>query len=189
VIALSALLVLGPLLAVAAAAIRLTSRGPILFSQYRLGLDGATFRIYKFRTFEVDECDPSGRSQTVANDPRVMPIGRFLRRTSIDELPQLLNVLKGDMSIVGPRPHVAGQYAAGMAYDELVPYYFRRNAVRPGITGWAQVNGFRGPTTDEAMARGRVDHDIAYIQNFSIALDLWIIVLTIWREFVTGRGV
>jgi lipopolysaccharide/colanic/teichoic acid biosynthesis glycosyltransferase len=143
----------------------------------------------KFRTMFVDAGDASGIVQTTANDSRVTPLGRFLRAKSIDELPQLFNVLVGDMSIVGPRPHVEGMLAGGRPYEELVPYYRLRHHMRPGLSGWAQANGLRGPTTDAAVAKARIDHDLAYIQNFSLMLDAEIIVLTIKREFFTGTGV
>jgi lipopolysaccharide/colanic/teichoic acid biosynthesis glycosyltransferase len=132
--------------------------------------------------------DHSGRVQAAFDDPRITPIGRVMRRLSLDELPQLINVIKGDMSVVGPRPHVPEMLAAGVPYEDLVPYYPMRHAVKPGLTGWAQANGFRGPTFHEAAARARIDHDLAYIQNFSIALDVRVIFMTIKSEFFTGSG-
>jgi lipopolysaccharide/colanic/teichoic acid biosynthesis glycosyltransferase len=124
----------------------------------------------------------------VKNDPRVTAIGSFIRKTSIDELPQLINVLRGDMSLVGPRPHVPGMKAGGMLYRKLVPYYDVRLTMLPGLTGWAQANGWRGETDAPVAGRSRVDHDIAYIANFSLWLDLKIILMTIRREFVVGSG-
>jgi len=186
--AASLIVVTGPVLLGIAAAVRLTTSGPALFRQDRVGRSGRLFKVLKFRTMYVDQGDHSGVAQTVAADPRVTRIGRFLRRSSLDELPQLFNVLRGDMSLVGPRPQVQGQLAAGMAYSAVIPYYDLRHVVKPGITGWAQVNGFRGPTDTIAKARGRVDHDLAYIQNFSVVLDIKILLLTVWREFVTGSG-
>jgi len=186
--ALAALLALAPFFVLIAVAIKGTSRGPVFFRQAREGLNGAPFQVFKFRSMRVEDCDVSGVNQTVKGDPRVTAIGRFLRRTSIDELPQLINVLLGDMSIVGPRPHVAGMRAGGMLYGELVPYYAMRLDMLPGITGWAQANGLRGTTQDAELARARVDHDIAYIQNFSLALDLRIVWMTFWREFISGTG-
>lgn len=185
---LAGIVFLAPLLIIVAVAIKATSPGPVLFKQNREGLDGRLFEAFKFRSMRTDDCDASGVAQTQANDPRVTPVGRFIRKTSIDELPQLFNVLKGDMSLVGPRPHVANMLAGGRLYRELVPYYDRRLRMRPGITGWAQANGLRGSTQDTRLARERVDHDIAYIQNFSIWLDFKIIAMTILREFVTGSG-
>lgn len=188
VLAALALVVLFPLLMIVSACIVATSRGPVLFEQYREGLGGKLFKIYKFRSMSVEAGDPTGVAQTKKSDPRVTPVGNFIRRTSIDELPQLLNVLRGDMSLVGPRPHVPGMLAGGMSYKALVPYYDQRLAVRPGLTGWAQANRFRGLTVDAAAAIARVEHDIAYVQNFSILLDLKIIGRTIVNEFVTGSG-
>jgi lipopolysaccharide/colanic/teichoic acid biosynthesis glycosyltransferase len=183
-----ALLVLAPLLVLTALAVKLTSEGPVFFRQQRPGLRGRPFEMLKFRTMYVNAGDASGIRQTTANDARITPIGRFLRNKSIDELPQLINVLRGDMSIVGPRPHVEGMLAGGRRYEELVPYYKLRYEMRPGLSGWAQANGFRGPTLEEEVARARIDHDLAYIQNFSLLLALKIILLTVQREFLTGNG-
>ena len=187
-VAALALVFLLPLFAVIAAAIKLESKGPVFFRQPRQGRHGKLFATYKFRSMRVAEGDASGIAQTVFGDPRRTRVGALLRRTSIDELPQLFNVLLGEMSIVGPRPHVPGMRAGGLAYDELVPYYDRRLDMLPGITGWAQANGLRGSTIDAGRARARIDHDIAYIQNFSIWLDLRIIGLTVAREFIGGTG-
>lgn len=186
--ALIGLILLGPLLIITALAIKASSPGPVFFKQKREGLNGLLFDTLKFRSMRVDACDLTGVAQTQANDPRVTAVGAFIRKTSIDELPQLINVLMGDMSLVGPRPHVPNMLAGGRLYRELVPYYEGRLAMRPGITGWAQANGFRGSTRSARLARERVDHDIAYVQNFSIWLDLRIIILTVVREFVTGTG-
>jgi lipopolysaccharide/colanic/teichoic acid biosynthesis glycosyltransferase len=188
VLSLCALLALAPLLLSIAALVAVTSPGRILFRQERAGKDGVPFTLYKFRTMRSADCDDSGVAQTQLCDPRVTGLGSFLRRTSLDELPQLINILKGDMSFVGPRPHVAGQLAAGRPYRDAVPYYEQRLEMRPGLTGWAQVNGYRGPTTDIVAARERVLHDLAYIQNASLSLDIRIIVLTAIREFVVGSG-
>ncbi len=188
VAAAAALVCLGPLMLLVALAIRMESSGPVLFSQEREGKDRVPFRVLKFRSMQVTRCDASGVRQTRRDDPRVTRVGRFIRRTSIDELPQLINIIKGDMSLVGPRPHVPGMLAAGREYRDLVEYYDLRLLVRPGLTGWAQANGLRGPTTNSALARARVDHDLAYIQNFSLWLDLKIILLTIRREFFSGSG-
>jgi lipopolysaccharide/colanic/teichoic acid biosynthesis glycosyltransferase len=189
VLSLAALIFLAPLLLVVALVVRFNTRGSVLFTQSRAGLHGKPFRTYKFRTMHADLSDPTGRQQTRRGDKRITPVGHFLRRFSIDELPQLLNVLRGDMSIVGPRPHVPGMLAAGVAYEELVPYYDYRYLMKPGLSGWAQAQGFRGPTDDPIVARARINHDIAYIQNFSLLLDVWIILLTLKSEFVNGSGV
>lgn len=183
-----ALVALTPTLLGFAVAIRLTSRGPVLFRQWRTGRNGVPFRIYKFRTMQVDACDPTGVRQVAAGDAGVTPLGRFMRSRSLDELPQLFNVLRGDMSLIGPRPHAIGMKAAGVPYEELVPYYDVRHSVRPGLSGWAQANGLRGPTIDAQTARSRIDHDIAYIQNQSLWLDFKIIWRTIKSEFLTGSG-
>ncbi|WP_404404959.1 sugar transferase [Pelagibacterium halotolerans] len=187
-LSLATLIFLAPFLAIVAIGIVLTSKGPVLFTQIREGLGGEPFAVYKFRSMYIDRCDASGVAQTKAGDPRLTPIGRVLRRTSIDELPQLLNVLKGDMSLIGPRPHVYDMLAGGRRYRELVPYYAARHGMKPGISGWAQANGLRGPTDDAEVAWARIDHDIAYIQNFSLLLDIKIIWLTLRREFLGGSG-
>lgn len=183
-----ALLALAPLLIAIALIIKVTSPGPVMFLQKRTGLGGKEFDIVKFRSMRAEAGDASGVNQTRANDDRVTPIGRFIRATSIDELPQLWNILMGDMSVIGPRPMVRGQLAGGAAYRQVVSYYDYRHLVRPGLSGWAQVNGLRGPTTNMEFARGRIDHDCAYVQNASVILDIKIILQTIRREFLTGSG-
>lgn len=182
------LILLSPLLLAVAAIIKLTSTGPVFFRQARTGLDNKPFQIYKFRSMYTDRCDASGVAQTVAGDSRITPIGRIIRKTSIDELPQLINVLIGDMSLVGPRPHVPGMKAAGVLYEELVPGYERRHAMRPGITGLAQANGLRGPTIEVEPSVMRVVRDIEYIRDFSIWLDIRILVRTVINEIVRGNG-
>jgi lipopolysaccharide/colanic/teichoic acid biosynthesis glycosyltransferase len=186
--ALAGLLFLLPAFIVIAVAIKATSRGPIFFRQYRYGYRNRLFRIYKFRTMYTALGDSTGRQQTVERDTRITPLGRILRSTSLDELPQLINVLKGEMSLVGPRPHVPGMLAAGVLYEDLVPYYFQRHAVRPGITGLAQVSGCRGSTGDAESAIARVDYDLDYIEHRSLQLDLAIVIRTIRREFLAGSG-
>lgn len=183
------LVLLAPLLAAIALAIRATSQGPALFRQVRHGLNGEPFEIIKFRTLYAERCDADGVNQTTIDDDRVTGVGRFLRRWNLDELPQLFNVIGGTMSLVGPRPHVPGMLAAGVLYEELVPYYFVRLAMKPGITGWAQCNGLRGPTDQAELAIDRVDHDIHYIQNYSLWLDFKCLIKTICRECLGGTGV
>jgi polysaccharide biosynthesis protein PslA len=182
------LLILAPLLIGTAVAIKITSSGPILFRQKRYGYHNRRFWIYKFRTMYTHLGDEKGTCQTTNGDPRVTPIGRILRKSSLDELPQLINVLKGDMSLVGPRPHVPGMLAGGMLYEKLTPYYFQRHHMRPGITGLAQVTGYRGGTTVPLSAIERLDRDLLYIKTWSLRLDTRILVRTVIREFISGSG-
>jgi lipopolysaccharide/colanic/teichoic acid biosynthesis glycosyltransferase len=188
VVAGAALLFFAPLLMSVAIAIKLTSSGPVLFVQRRYGYRNRSFKIYKFRTMRTDAGDVRGVKQTVQGDSRVTAIGRILRKTSLDEIPQLLNVLKGDMSLVGPRPHVPGMLAAELAYEDLVPYYFQRHSARPGITGLAQVNGCRGSTVEAGRAISRIDYDLHYIEKWSLRMDIMIIMRTVRREFLSGSG-
>lgn len=183
------LLALAPLIIGVAIAVKVTSPGPIFFRQKRHGYRSRRFWILKFRTMYTHLGDHRGTRQTTGNDdPRVTPLGRFLRKTSLDELPQLINVLKGDMSLVGPRPHVPGMLAGGLLYEELAPYYFQRHNMRPGITGLAQVNGYRGSTEAPQSAIERLDFDLQYIQLWSLWLDIKIIVRTVIKEFLSGSG-
>lgn len=188
VVASVALLLLGPFFLIAAIAIKLSSPGPVFFRQERHGLHGDLFSIYKFRTMRLDDCDQTGKAQTVKDDARVTGIGRLLRRTSFDELPQILNILKGEMSVVGPRPHVPGMLACGVPYEEFDPRYQARHVVRPGLTGLAQVNGFRGETATVRAAKMRLEHDLEYIRTQSLWLDIRILFRTFWTEFVSGSG-
>jgi lipopolysaccharide/colanic/teichoic acid biosynthesis glycosyltransferase len=183
-----ALLFFAPLFGAIAFAIKLTSPGPVFFTQYRYGHRNHRFRIYKFRTMHTHLSDRFGVKQTVADDPRVTWVGKLLRQTSLDELPQLINVVRGDMSLVGPRPHVPGMQAASTLYESLVPYYFQRHTIRPGITGLAQVSGCRGSTVDADAAISRVDYDLEYIERWSLWLDIKIIWWTVRRELFFGRG-
>lgn len=173
------LLCLAPLLGLIALAIKLDSPGPVFFRQRRYGQNNRVFRIFKFRTMAVAE-DGATVKQAERNDPRVTKIGRFLRRTSIDELPQLINVLTGDMSIVGPRPHAL---AHDQIFEEELDLFSRRRRVRPGLTGWAQVHGFRGETKTTDDVRSRMQHDLYYIDNWSIWLDIEIIARTVFVLF------
>ncbi|CUX35602.1 Exopolysaccharide production protein PSS [Agrobacterium deltaense Zutra 3/1] len=183
-----ALVALAPVLLTVAVMVKLDSRGPVLFSQVRWGMNGRKIRVYKFRSMRTDLCDATGVAQTVKNDPRITRIGAVLRRTNIDELPQLLNVLKGDMSLVGPRCHAIGMLAAGRLYEELVPHYHMRHRVRPGITGLAQMRGLRGPTDRSDKARARIVSDLYYVDNFSLWLDIKIMVGTVISELRGGKG-
>lgn len=179
VIASLALIALSPVLLAISAAIALTSKGPVLFRQVRFGKHNVSFTLYKFRSMYVERQDVSGIAHTVENDPRVTKVGRFIRRWYLDELPQLINVLKGDMAIVGPRAQVVGMRAVGVCYEDLVPNYRARHAVRPGITGLAQVRGYRGEIKDAEHAIARIDADLEYIQAANLALDIKILALTV----------
>ncbi len=174
------LLVVSPLLLLVAALIKLESRGPVLFKQKRYGFNNEVIEVYKFRSMRQEAADPDGRRLTERNDPRVTRVGRFIRRTSIDELPQMLNVIRGEMSIVGPRPHALRTTAGGKLCEDVVDRYSRRHRVKPGITGWAQVNGFRGTMEDEEHLQKRIESDLYYINNWSPWFDLKIIAMTLW---------
>jgi Undecaprenyl-phosphate glucose phosphotransferase len=167
-----------PVLATIALAIRLDSGGPVLFRQDRAGFNGRTFKVWKFRTMHVHLADHGAVRQTSRGDRRVTRVGRFLRRTSLDELPQLFNVLAGDMSIVGPRPHALGMTTVGMPVHEALEEYTARHRLKPGITGWAQVNGSRGEVDTLEKLQRRVALDCHYIENWSLGFDLWIIART-----------
>jgi lipopolysaccharide/colanic/teichoic acid biosynthesis glycosyltransferase len=188
IISAAALIVILPLFLVIALLIKLDDGGPVLFRQRRWGINGRTIQIYKFRSMRVDLCDPTGVRQTVRGDNRVTAIGAILRRTNFDELPQLFNVLMGDMSLVGPRCHAINMLAAGRLYEELVPEYHQRHSMRPGITGLAQIRGWRGPTEQRHHARSRIACDLHYIANFSLWLDLKILLRTLYLEMRGGTG-
>ncbi len=175
------LMAISPLMLVISLAIKLTSSGPVLFKQKRLGWNGQVINVYKFRSMVVHQENSEQVIQATAQDVRVTRLGTFLRRTSLDELPQFINVLQGRMSIVGPRPHAI---AHNEYYKELVPRYMLRHKVKPGITGWAQVNGFRGETDTLDKMEKRVEYDLFYIENMSIELDLKIIALTVLKGFL-----
>ncbi len=176
-----ALLALAPLLLIIALAIKLDSRGPVLFRQQRYGYNNQPFTVFKFRTMRP-HAEKGGLTQASRNDPRVTRVGRFLRRTSLDELPQLLNVLNGSMSLVGPRPHAAQHHDY---YQHLVDGYRCRHRMKPGITGLAQVHGYRGETQTVELMRKRVEYDLEYIRRWSLLLDLWILFIT---PFACLRG-
>ncbi|THD43105.1 MAG: undecaprenyl-phosphate glucose phosphotransferase [Bradyrhizobium sp.] len=174
-----ALIALSPIFAATALAIKLDSPGPVLFKQKRYGFNNELVEVFKFRSMRADKLDHAAAKLVTRGDPRVTRVGRFIRKASIDELPQLINVVfKGDLSLVGPRPHAIHAKAADRQYDEVVDGYFARHRVKPGITGWAQVNGWRGETDTQEKIQQRVEHDLYYIENWSILFDLYILAIT-----------
>ena len=185
VIAALILIVISPLLLLIAIGVKLTSKGPVLFKQQRLGWDGRIIKVYKFRTMHLHEEENNQVTQAKANDARVTWFGRILRRTSLDELPQFINVLQGRMSIVGPRPHAL---AHNELYKDSIHTYMQRHRVKPGITGWAQVNGWRGETDTLNKMQKRVEYDLYYINNWSLMFDLKIIFLTFFRGFLSRNA-
>ncbi|MBI2257148.1 MAG: undecaprenyl-phosphate glucose phosphotransferase [Proteobacteria bacterium] len=174
-----ALIALSPLLLLSAFAIKVTSAGPVFFRQPRMGFNNRKFHVFKFRSMYTNCSDLEAKQQTQRNDSRITKVGNFLRKTSIDELPQLINVLKGDMSLVGPRPHALGMQVGNRLCDEIVREYAVRHRMKPGITGWAQVHGLRGAVDEPEVLEARVHHDIYYIDNWSFIFDLRIILMTV----------
>ncbi len=173
------LLLLSPIMALIALAVKLDSPGPILFKQVRHGFNNENIEVYKFRSMYTEKLDYAAAKQVTRGDPRVTRVGRFIRKTSLDELPQLFNVVfKGNLSLVGPRPHAVVSRAADRLYDEVVDGYFARHRVKPGLTGWAQINGWRGETDTPEKIQKRVECDLYYIENWSILLDIYILALT-----------
>jgi polysaccharide biosynthesis protein PslA len=178
VLAACMLFLLAPLLGLIAVALRLDSPGPVFFRQRRYGFNNKLIEVWKFRTMHAHMADHDATTQTTRRDPRVTRVGRLLRKTSLDELPQLINVLLGSMSIVGPRPHAVSTKADGRLFEEVVERYAARHRVKPGITGWAQVNGWRGETDTVEKIQKRVEYDLYYIDNWSVWLDLVILLRT-----------
>jgi len=179
VVGAAALVLLSPLFIATAIAVKLDSRGPVFFKQKRYGFNNEMIEIYKFRSMYAGELDPTAERLVTKGDPRVTRVGRFIRKASIDELPQLFNVVfKGNLSLVGPRPHAVHAKAADRQYDDVVDGYFARHRVRPGITGWAQINGWRGETDTPLKIQRRVEHDLAYIENWSLFFDIYILLIT-----------
>lgn len=175
------LVLFSPIMLVTAILVKATSRGPLIFKQERVGLHNKPFQMYKFRSMEVQSGSEEKRGWTVKDDPRVTRIGKIIRKTSIDELPQLINVLMGDMSLVGPRPE-RPQYVE--KFREEIPRYMVKHQVRPGMTGWAQINGYRGNTS----IRKRIEYDLYYIENWSVGLDIKILILTVFKGFVNKNA-
>lgn len=188
IVALAAVVALSPVMIGVALAVKLTSRGPVIFRQKRYGFNNELIEVFKFRSMYVDQGDAAAAKLVTKDDPRVTPVGRFIRKTSLDELPQLLNVLKGDLSLVGPRPHALQAKAANALYDQVVDGYFARHKVKPGITGWAQINGWRGETDTAEKIQRRVECDLHYIENWSILFDLKILATTPLALFKTENA-
>lgn len=178
---LFAIVLFSPVMLITAILIKLTSKGPLIYKQERVGLHNKPFKMYKFRSMEVQDKQEEKKAWTVKNDPRVTPVGKFIRKTSIDELPQLFNVLTGKMSLVGPRPE---RPFFVEKFREEIPRYMVKHQVRPGLTGWAQVNGFRGDTS----IRKRIDCDLYYIENWSVGMDFKIIALTFFKGFINKNA-
>ncbi len=179
--ALFGLIVFSPVMLITALLIKITSPGPVFFSQERIGLHNHPFKMYKFRSMEVQDPSKERRQWTTPHDPRVTPVGRFIRKTSIDETPQFFNVLIGDMSLVGPRPE---RPLFVEKFKEEIPRYMIKHQVRPGLTGWAQVNGYRGDTS----ITKRIEHDLYYIENWSIGFDFKIMFLTVFKGFINKNA-
>jgi Undecaprenyl-phosphate glucose phosphotransferase len=178
IIAILALIIFAPVMACVALAVKWESKGPVIFKQKRYGFNNELIEIFKFRSMYTDRSDAAAANLVTKDDPRVTKTGRFIRKSSLDELPQLFNVLLGQLSLVGPRPHALQAKAAGTLYDEVVDGYFARHRVKPGITGWAQINGWRGETDTREKLEQRVKHDLEYIDKWSLFFDLYILAKT-----------
>ncbi|MEI3191119.1 undecaprenyl-phosphate glucose phosphotransferase [Hominiventricola aquisgranensis] len=179
--AIVAIIIFSPVMLVTAVLVKTTSKGPLIYKQERVGLHNQTFQMYKFRSMEVQSAKSEKRAWTVRDDPRVTKVGRVIRKTSIDELPQLFNILKGDMSLVGPRPE---RPFFVEKFREEIPRYMVKHQVRPGLTGWAQVNGYRGDTS----IKKRIEYDLYYIENWTMGLDIKILFLTFFKGFVNKNA-
>ena len=167
-----------PLMALIALAIKLDSRGPVLFRQRRYGFNNDVIEVLKFRSLRHEQADPNAARVVTKDDPRVTRVGRFIRKTSLDELPQFINVLRGELSLVGPRPHAVAAHTANKLWEDVVDGYFARHRVKPGITGWAQINGWRGESDTPEKIQRRVEHDLYYIENWSLLFDVYIVMRT-----------
>jgi len=178
VFSLIGIVVFSPVMLATAIAVKLDSRGPVLFKQKRHGFNNEVIEVYKFRSMYADQSDPTAKQTVTRNDPRVTRVGRFIRKTSIDELPQFFNSLAGSLSLVGPRPHAVAAQSHNLLYTEVVDGYFARHKVKPGVTGWAQINGWRGEMDTDEKIRKRTEFDLYYIENWSLWLDLRILLLT-----------
>ncbi|WP_245495644.1 undecaprenyl-phosphate glucose phosphotransferase, partial [Mesorhizobium sp. M1A.F.Ca.IN.020.30.1.1] len=178
IFSLVGILVFSPVMLATAIAIKLDSKGPVLFKQKRHGFNNEVIEVYKFRSMYIDRSDPTAKQTVTKNDPRVTRVGRFIRKTSIDELPQFFNSLFGSLSLVGPRPHAIAAQSHNLLYNEVVDGYFARHKVKPGVTGWAQINGWRGEMDTNEKIRMRTEYDLYYIENWSMLFDLRILFLT-----------
>ena len=178
VFSLIGIVVFSPVMLATAIAIKLDSKGPVLFKQQRHGFNNEVIDVYKFRSMYTEMSDPTAKQTVTKNDPRVTRVGRFIRKTSIDELPQFFNALFGSLSLVGPRPHAIAAQSHNLLYNEVVDGYFARHRVKPGVTGWAQINGWRGEMDTDEKIRMRTEYDLYYIENWSLWLDLKILFLT-----------
>ena len=178
IFSLIGIVVFSPVMLATAIAIKLDSKGPVLFRQKRHGFNNEIIEVYKFRSMYTDRADPTARQTVTRNDPRVTRVGRFIRKTSIDELPQFFNSLLGSLSLVGPRPHAIAAQSHNLLYNEVVDGYFARHKVKPGVTGWAQINGWRGEMDTNEKIRMRTEYDLYYIENWSLLFDLRILFLT-----------
>jgi len=183
-----AILLLAPVFIAVAIAIKLDSKGPVFFRQKRYGFKNQVIHVWKFRSMYVDQCDFAAKVAVTKVDPRVTRVGRFIRKTSIDELPQLFNVIGGQLSLVGPRPHAIGSNTQDRPWEYLVDTYFVRHKVKPGVTGWAQINGWRGEVDTEEKLRHRVEHDLYYIDNWNLVFDLYILARTPLALFDTRNA-
>jgi Undecaprenyl-phosphate glucose phosphotransferase len=182
------LVVFSPVIIATAIAIKLESKGPVIFKQLRHGFNNEVIEVWKFRSMFTEMCDPTARNAVVKNDPRVTRVGRFIRKTSIDELPQFFNSLMGTLSLVGPRPHAIAAHTHNLLYNEVVDGYFARHRVKPGVTGWAQINGWRGEVDTDEKIRMRTEFDLYYIENWSLWFDLKILFLTPVRLLNTDNA-
>jgi len=178
---LFALILFSPVMLITAIAVKIESPGPVIFSQERVGKHNKVFRMYKFRSMQVQDEDEEKKEWTTKNDPRVTKVGKIIRKTSIDEMPQFFNIFIGDMSLVGPRPE---RPLFVEKFRDEIPHYMIKHQVRPGLTGWAQINGYRGDTSIE----GRIEHDLYYIENWTLGFDIKILFLTIFKGFINKNA-
>ncbi|MFP1633138.1 undecaprenyl-phosphate glucose phosphotransferase [Zhengella sp. ZM62] len=188
VFSLFAIVAFSPIMLATAIAIKLESKGPVIFKQKRHGFNNETVEVFKFRSMYTEMCDPTAKQAVTKNDPRVTKVGRFIRKTSIDELPQFFNALFGSLSLVGPRPHAVAAQAHNLLFNEVVDGYFARHRVKPGVTGWAQINGWRGEVDNDEKIQRRTEFDLYYIENWSLLFDLKILFLTPIRLLKTENA-